>query len=112
MVEEVSGASQKIVGIQNPTFDGNGHAELVLFIALARQRDEVQLLLVLNGAQSGAGKRAEGRRLIKMSVKAAEDPVQFGNSHGSASARASGIFCQCAGKMRLAEPGIEREPRS
>jgi Zn-dependent alcohol dehydrogenase len=36
VVEKVGGASQKVVGIQDPSFDGNGDAELVLFIALAR----------------------------------------------------------------------------
>src|SRR6266851_5572337 len=75
VIEKVGGASQKIIGIQDPTSKGNGHAELVLFIAFAGQPCEIQLLLVLDSVQSGPRKRAEWRRLIKTSVKAAEHPV-------------------------------------
>ncbi len=112
MVEEVGGANEKVVGIQDPAFERDGQAELVLFIAFAGQRCEIQLLLVLDSVQGRPRKRAKGRRLIKMAVKAAENPMKFGNLHGSAYARARGVLGEFAGKMRLAEPGVQREPGS
>src|SRR5260370_10329875 len=100
VVEKVGAASQKVVGIQDPTFKGNGHAELVLFIAFAGQPCEIELLLVLDGVQSGPRTRAEWRRLVYMSVMAAQHPLQSGNSHGSARAPAGGGFAWCAREMR------------
>ena len=46
----------------------------------------------------------------RAAIKAAEHPLQSGNSHGSARTRARGIFGEGARKMRLAEPGTQREP--
>ena len=74
VVEEVAGASQKVIGVQDPAFEGNSDTELVFFIALACQWHKIQLL-ALDGVESGARKRAERRRLIKAPVKAAEHPV-------------------------------------
>src|SRR5262249_16529753 len=84
----------------------------VLFIALARQRRKAELLLVLDGVESRARKRAERRGLVKMSVKAAEDPIEFGNSHGRAHGRAGGIFGEGAGQMSLGGTAVQREPGS
>src|SRR6266849_1594285 len=80
VIEEVGGASQKVVGIQYPAFEGNGHTELVLFIAFAGQPCKIQLLLASDRVESRARQRAERRRLIKMSVKTSEHPVELGNS--------------------------------
>ena len=48
MVEEIVCPSQKIIGIERPALDGNGDAELMLFVALPTQRNEIKLLLRLD----------------------------------------------------------------
>src|SRR5260370_40329230 len=68
MVEKVGGASEKVVGVQDPVLKGKGDTDMVFFIALACQRQEINLLS-LDGAQSRAGKRAERWGMIKVHVK-------------------------------------------
>ena len=40
VVKEVCGAREKVIGVKGPTAQGNGDAELMLFVALAVKRDE------------------------------------------------------------------------
>src|SRR5260370_19626963 len=53
---------------------------------------------------------SQWRRLIKITVEAAEHPIQFRNPQRSADARARGIFDHHTGEMRLAQPAVQRQP--
>src|SRR6202007_3146936 len=44
VIEKVPGAGEEVVGIDGPTAQGNGKAELVFFVALAVKRYESQVL--------------------------------------------------------------------
>src|SRR5258708_1007214 len=46
VVEEIHGASEKIVGIERPAVKWNGDAKLVLFVAFPVKRNEAQILIV------------------------------------------------------------------
>lgn len=96
VIEEIRGAIQEVIRVQDPSFHRNGHTELVLLIPLAWQRRVAELLLVLDGAESRARERAQRRRLIEVPIKAPKDPMEFRNSHGSANARTAGILNNCA----------------
>src|SRR3982074_3809857 len=48
VVEEVGGASQKIIGIQDPAFEGNSGSELMFLVPLAMQRHEIKPLVDLD----------------------------------------------------------------
>ena len=109
VVEEILGASEKIAGVQRPAVEWNGNAELVLFIAFAVERNEAQVLIV-GGLQKRAGNGQQRRRLVKMTIKGAENPVEPGNPQRSANARAGSILNHSAGEMCLAETSIQAEP--
>src|SRR4029077_2744032 len=48
VIEKVGGASQKVVGIQDPAFEWNSDSELMLFVTLTSQGHEIKPLLDLN----------------------------------------------------------------
>ncbi len=48
VVEEVGGASEKVVSVQDPAFEGNRDSELMLFVPLAMQGHEIKPLLGLD----------------------------------------------------------------
>lgn len=78
MVEEIGGASQKIVGIEGPAAKGNSYAELVLFVAFAVERNKTEILIV-GGGEKWTGNSEQRRSLIEMSVEGAENPVKLGD---------------------------------
>ena len=91
VIKEVSGAGEEIIGVEGPAAEGDSDAELMFFIALAMKRDEAQIL----GAgrlQERAGNREQRRRLIKMAIEAAENPVEFWDAQGNANPRAGGVL--------------------
>lgn len=109
VVEEILGASEKIACVERPAVEWNGDAKLVLFIAFSVEWNEAQILIV-GGLQERTGNGQQRRRLVEMSVKSAENPVQLRNPQGSADARAGGILDHAAGEVCLAEAGIQVEP--
>ena len=44
MIEEITGIGFEIVGVKHPTTKRNGHAKLVLFIALPVKRSETAII--------------------------------------------------------------------
>src|SRR5271168_2146087 len=74
VIEKVFRAGEKIVGVDGPALEGNGDAELVFFVAFAVERNEPQVFLVDQGKE-GAGGSDERRRLVEMTVEAAENPA-------------------------------------
>src|SRR5690348_1118389 len=82
----------------------------MLLVALTVQWNKPQIL-VGSQSQKRAGECLQGRRLIKVAVKAPEDPVELGNSQGRADAGAGYIFDHTPGKVGLPEAGIQVEPR-
>src|ERR1700739_4599987 len=86
VVEEIVGAGLERVGIEQPTVEGNLHAELVLFVTLAAQRDEAGVCAV-RVCERRTGEAGERRRLVEVSVEPAEDPVEFGNLDSGPEAR-------------------------
>ena len=58
----------------------------MFLIALAAERDEAGVA-GLGESEGRPGDAGERRRLIEVSVEAAENPAEFGNLHGGADAR-------------------------
>src|SRR5258708_4686354 len=110
MVKEVFRASHKVVGIKRPALERNCDAELVLFVPLPPQRYEIKLLLSLDIVQCGPRERAQGWRLIEVSIEATEHPVHFRDSKRCANTRTGGIFHLSSEKVFLAQPAVERQP--
>ncbi len=53
VVEEIFGAGLEGVGVEQPAAEGNLHAELMLFVALAVQRDEAGVAWSAHTARAG-----------------------------------------------------------
>ena len=86
VVEKVLGAGAEVGDIEGPSRHRDGHAEFVLLIALAPQRQETKSLLRrLFQQRTVHGKQR--RRLIVASVESAEDPVEAGHANRGADAR-------------------------
>src|SRR5437899_5862942 len=111
VIEEVPGAREEVGGVERPAVKGNSGAELMLFVALPMERDKTEVLSA-GGLQEGAGNGQQGRRLIKVAIETAENPVEFWDAHRGANARAAGVLKHATGKMSLAKAGVEREPGS
>ena len=109
MVEEILGTSEKIAGVECPAVEGNGDAKLVFFISFSVERNKAQILIV-GGFKERTGNRQQRRRLVEMAVEGAENPVELGNSQGSADTRAGGILDHSAREVRLSEAGTQVEP--
>src|ERR1039458_290272 len=90
VVEEVVDAVLEGVGVEQPAAEGNLHAELVFFIAFAVEGYEGGVVAVGEG-EDRAGGGNERRRLIEAAIKAAEDPVEFGDAEGGADAGSGDI---------------------
>ena len=78
VIEKIFGASEKIAGVQRPAVEWNGDAKLVLFIALAVERNERQVLIV-GGLQERTGNSEQRRRLIEAPIEGTENPVELGD---------------------------------
>src|SRR5712691_5418807 len=63
------------VGIERPSAEGNGHAELMFFVTLAEERDEFATICRAQLRQrTGSGEQRRG--LIIVSVESTEGPAQ------------------------------------
>jgi hypothetical protein len=74
VIEKVCRASEEIIRVDRPASEGNRHAELMLFVALPTKRSKPKILVGCR-LQERAGKRQEGRGLIKAAIKPAKNPV-------------------------------------
>ena len=86
VVEEVVDAGLEGVGVEQPAAEGDLHAELVLFVALAVERGEGGVVGCCAKCEDGAGGGEQRRRLVEAAVEAAEDPVESGDADGDAEA--------------------------
>src|SRR6266478_5331557 len=111
VVEEVRCPSPESIGIECPVLQRNREAKLGFFIALAMQGDEREILAA-HESQQRARCGDKRRGLVEMTVKGAKDPIDFWNAQSRAKARASGVFHQAAGEMRLAQAAVQRQPIS
>src|ERR1700690_2540284 len=116
VVQPILGACLECVRVESPAAVRNGDAELMLFITLAAQRAKRQVLTV-GQIKKWAGCSKQRRRLVKITVECAEDPIQMGDLDGDANARIRGILDDLrlgadAGRVevRLAESGDDRQP--
>ncbi len=110
VVEKVVGARLEGVDVEQPAVKGNLHAELVLLIALAAQGNEAGIGAVGKG-QRGAGEAGERRRLIEVTVKGAEHPIEFWNLHGSSHAGIDGVFADSCLEVCLPLAAHQSKPR-
>src|SRR5260370_23257505 len=91
MVKEVFYMSTKFVRVERPAAEWDRDAELVFFIPLAVERNEIQVLAV-DKSQQWAGNRKQRRRLVKVTIETTEDPIQAGNLHRYSDAWTGGIL--------------------
>ncbi len=111
VIEEVRCPSPERIGIERPVLQRNREAKLGFFIALAMQGDEREILAA-HESQQRARCGDKRRGLVEMTVKRAKDQIDFWNAQCRANARASGVFHQAAGEMRLAQAAVQRQPIS
>src|SRR5664279_2767134 len=109
VVEEIIGSGAEGVGVERPSAEGYGDAELMLFVAFAVQRDEGATVLCAQLHQwSGGGE--QGWRLIVVAVESAEGPAQPWDGNDGADARADRVLGDASGKAGRAEAGGQSEP--
>src|SRR5258708_6466492 len=104
------GAGSQSAGIERPSTEGGGSAELKLFVSLAVQWDEVGLILFVQ-ANECVGRGEQWGHLIVMSVECSEGPAQMRYRDGCAEAGTDGAIGDAAGEVCRTESGGEREPR-
>src|SRR5579883_344006 len=109
VIEKILGAGEKRVRVNGPAPERNRHAILVLFIALAVERNKAEVL-VTRGGEQRAGNGEERGGLIKVSVEGAKNPVELGHADGATNARAGGVLDDAAGKVGLANAGVYGDP--
>src|SRR6516164_2160598 len=110
VVEEVFCPRQEVIRVERPSMQRNRDTELMFLVSFTVKRDKSKIL-PRHKLQQRAGRRKERRRLIEVSVEAANDPVELWKACGYARIRARGIFDNCAGKMCLAKAGVQGQPR-
>jgi hypothetical protein len=109
VVEEIHGASPEFVGVEKPAAKGNGHAKLMLLVALALKRQETATIEIAK-LNKRARDREQRRRLIVMSVEGAKNLVEARDAKGNSSARTGGILDERAREVRLADAANQSEP--
>ena len=72
VVEEIYDVGAEGVGVEHPSAIRDGDAELMLFVALAVQRNESQIVGV-GKLQQRTGRGDERRRLVVVAVEGAEE---------------------------------------
>src|ERR1700752_994847 len=109
MVEEIISIGFEIVSVNRPPAIGDGHAELMLFVAFAAKRNEPA---IVRGAEleQGTGDGNQRRRLIIVAVKGAEGPVDPRNAHGSSEGGANGALRKSAREVGGAQAGGKSQP--
>src|SRR5579862_6392891 len=119
VIKKVIRPRLEIVDVERPPAERNRHAELVLLIAFAVQRNERQLVTVLDGLKQRSGQRIERRSLVVVTVKCAESPIDTGNFHGNPKSGIDRVLHDlthhrvskcCAGKMGGANSRNQGEP--
>ena len=78
VIEVIHHVGLEVVGIERPSTKGDGNSKLMLFIPLAVQRYESQIVGVDEFQQRARG-RNQRRSLIIVPVESAEDPMQMRN---------------------------------
>src|ERR1700719_4211297 len=111
VIEKVGCASEEVIRVDGPASEGNGYAELMFFVALSMKRSKSKILVGCR-LQERAGKRQEGRRLIKVAVKPAKNPVQLRNAQGCPDSRACSIFDYVPREMSLPKARVPCKPGS
>ena len=91
VVEEIHDVGAEVIGVEDPSAKGDGHAELMLFVALAVERNESQIVGI-GKMQQRPGSGDQRRRLIIVAIESAESPVEMRNVERGAEARADGIL--------------------
>src|SRR5271156_6236621 len=76
VIEEVLRLGMEMIDIDYPSVDRNREAGLIFLIAFAVQRQEAQII-VLGESKQWATQSGERRRLIVLSPKSAQDPVEL-----------------------------------
>lgn len=75
MVEKIYHVRAEVIGVNNPSVEGDGDAELMLFVAFSVKRNESQIVRIGEFNQR-AGRCNQRRRLIVVAVERSEGPVE------------------------------------
>src|ERR1035441_4112768 len=98
VVEEIISAGAEGVGVERPSAKRDGDAELMLFVALAMERNESATTCRAQISQR-PGSGEQRRRLIVVTVEGAEGPAKSGNGDRSAKARTDGALRDTAAEI-------------
>ena len=109
VVKKVHDPGAEGIGIEHPAAIRNGDAELIFFIALAMQRNKSQCCW-LGKLQQRTGGGDQRRRLVVVSVEAAQSPVETRNSEGRAEARTDCALGNAAAEARGTHSHRQRQP--
>ena len=110
VIQKIARAGVEIVHIERPSAKRNGQADVVLDIALALQRNEIEALRHRE-LERRTGQAVERRRLIVIRVVAVQHPVQSRNADRRAQTRIGGVLIHQSAVVRQPNAEIEREPR-
>src|SRR5437660_174666 len=99
MIEKILHSGAKIIRNDGPALDWNRHPELMLFVALTTQRNEIDTLGQRELKQWPRDRR-ERRSLIETSVETMQNDVYSRNANRHAHARAGCILCKRTMKAR------------
>ncbi len=111
VVEEISSARFEIVNIERPAANGNGHAELVLFVALSMERSKGEAAQTVDFGEQRPGNGDERRSLVVASIVSAKNPVKIRHAHGSSESWVNRIFGDASREVSGPESADQREPR-
>ena len=111
VVQEVARAGVEIIHVERPSANRNAQSDIVLDIALARQRNEAEPLRHRK-IERRTGQAVERRRLVVIRVVAVQRPVQTRNADGRAEPRIGGVLIEQPAIVREPDAEVEREPRS
>src|SRR5205809_1452642 len=101
VIEEILDARVEVIRINSPSAQRNRETKLILLVALAAQRNEIEALADCQRQQRSRDSR-EWRRLIIAPIKTVQHPVQAGNPNRRPQARAGRAFIKPAMKARKA----------
>ena len=111
VVEEIGGVGFEIVGVENPSPNGDRDPELMFFIAFSVKRNESAIVGAAK-LKERAGNRYQRRRLIVVAVESSESPVETGNVDRNSEAWADGALAHSSRKMGWANAGGQSQPRN
>ena len=111
VIQEIARAGVEIIHVERPSAHRNAQSDIVLDIALARQRNEAETLRHRK-IERRTGEAVERRRLVVIRVVAVQRPVQARNADGRAEPRIGGVLIEQARVVREPDAEIESEPRS